>query len=158
MKYCSRCGTELEEVDYAGRRKKCPGCEEIAWQNPSPVAWLLVEHEGKYLLVKRDIQPDRGEWDIPGGYLELEESFQEAARRELEEETGVTVEHDIRLIDTIHHESHNVVGAVFHVELEEMPGYFAGDETEDARFWDLDELSRSDEVLRDICRQVLDPA
>jgi 8-oxo-dGTP diphosphatase len=51
----------------------------------------VVVHEGKVLLVKRGAEPSRGLWAVPGGSLELGETLQHGAEREILEETGVTI-------------------------------------------------------------------
>lgn len=159
MEHCPGCGTELESRERDGRnRDYCPACDRILYRNPKPVAWLLLEHSGRYLLIKRGHEPDKGEWDIPGGFVELEESFPEAARRELREETGASYEEDIRLLGTLefHRVDEDVVGVVFHAELDEKPETRPGEEAMEARFWDMEELESSDEKLRSLCREVLE--
>ncbi len=53
---------------------------------------VLIESEGKVLLGKRSSHPFPGMWALPGGYLEYDEDFLTAARRETKEETGLDVE------------------------------------------------------------------
>jgi len=53
---------------------------------------VLIEEDGRYLLVKRAAEPDAGLWSIPGGLIEVGERAEEAAAREALEETGLTVE------------------------------------------------------------------
>lgn len=158
MNYCTECGTRLETVEREDReRNYCGECNSIVYRNPKPVAWLLVEHSGENLMVKRDHEPDRGKWDIPGGFVELEESFEEAARRELREETGVRLEKQIQPVDTINFQRLNehVVGIVFHAELEDRPEIEAGEEAMEARFWILEELKQGGEELREECSRIL---
>ena len=50
---------------------------------------LDVEHDLKIMLIQRGVKPYKGEWALPGGFVKLEESLEEAALRELKEETGV---------------------------------------------------------------------
>jgi len=51
----------------------------------------VVVHEGRVLLVKRGVAPSKGLWAVPGGALELGETLQQGAEREILEETGVTI-------------------------------------------------------------------
>ena len=63
------------------------------YERPSVTADIVIftiqNNELKVLLVKRDVEPFRGKWAIPGGFVKMSESLEDAAKRELEEETGV---------------------------------------------------------------------
>ncbi|MGE5506401.1 MAG: NUDIX hydrolase [Actinomycetota bacterium] len=60
--------------------------------HPMPGVLALVMRDGKFLMVLRDREPDRGKWGFPGGAVELGETVAEAAIRELHEETGIVAE------------------------------------------------------------------
>ncbi|WP_336036079.1 NUDIX hydrolase [Halobacterium yunchengense] len=92
--FCPRCGTELGERRVDGRRRKwCPACERPEFRNPVPVAGVsVVDGTGRVLLVRRGVEPWRGEWSTPAGHLEVEEEPRVAAARELREETGLAVD------------------------------------------------------------------
>lgn len=93
MTYCPRCGTEMETSEVAGRpREVCPACGFVLYRNPVPGVGILVELEGKILLVQRGQTPFKGWWALPAGYIEADESVEEAAVRECKEETGLEVE------------------------------------------------------------------
>lgn len=160
--YCPGCGGDLGTKTIDGKeRRYCPRCDEVFWKNPKPVAWLLARHGETYLLVKRGHDPDAGTWDIPGGFVEQDESFPHAAAREFEEEAGVPADpDDIDLVTTLSfgRGERHVVGAVFYTELETPVDPVPGDEVSAARFWDIDELEDSDEPLRPACRPVFDHA
>ena len=69
----------------------CPSCG-IALQifkNPAPTVDLIIETEGGVVLIKRK-NPPYG-WALPGGFVDYGESFEDAARREAAEETGLAV-------------------------------------------------------------------
>ncbi|MFC2091645.1 NUDIX hydrolase [Elusimicrobiota bacterium] len=71
-------------------RKKCSTCDRISYRNPVPaVACLLKDDKDAVLLVKRAVEPAKGEWSLPSGFIEIDETPQEAALRELREETGL---------------------------------------------------------------------
>jgi ADP-ribose pyrophosphatase YjhB (NUDIX family)/predicted GIY-YIG superfamily endonuclease len=93
--FCPRCGGELETVmrpNDPRPRQVCSDCGRVHYANSKPCTGALVVRDGRLLLVKRDIEPYLGYWDIPGGFLEEDELPQAAAVRELREETGLKVE------------------------------------------------------------------
>ena len=96
MNFCSNCGfSQLEFVIPAGDNRPryvCQTCGTIHYTNPKIVAGCLPVWKDQVLLAKRAIEPRRGYWNIPAGYLENKESVEEGALREVWEETQATVE------------------------------------------------------------------
>jgi 8-oxo-dGTP diphosphatase len=91
--YCRRCGEAMEEALIAGRtRLVCPECGFVLYQNPVPGAGVLVEMEGGVVLIRRGHPPNQGRWALPAGFIEADESIEDAALRECKEETGLDVE------------------------------------------------------------------
>jgi len=92
-KFCSQCGAKFEEkvIDHR-RRLYCPACGFVQYQNPVPAAAVTIIQDGKILLVKRAVEPRKGLWSLPAGFLEIDESVEECAVRELKEETNLDVE------------------------------------------------------------------
>lgn len=64
------------------RRLQCEGCGFIHYMNPRVVAAVIVEHTGRLLLQQRAIEPRRGYWTFPGGFLEVGETPEAGARRD----------------------------------------------------------------------------
>jgi ADP-ribose pyrophosphatase YjhB (NUDIX family) len=90
--FCPKCGHALEQRPVDGReRLVCVDCRFVFYQNPKPCASVLVLHRGQLLLVRRGIEPYRGWWDIPGGFLEADEHPEAGAIREVQEETGLLI-------------------------------------------------------------------
>ncbi len=90
--HCSFCGQRFAPGQPWPRT--CLGCGEITFVNPEPVSVVLVSVDEGLLAVRRDIEPGRGRLALPGGYINLGESWQAAGAREVLEETGVSVAPD----------------------------------------------------------------
>ncbi len=91
--FCPRCGTALVQRMAAERmRPVCPGCGFIFYLNPIVAAGTLVELEGRVALVQRGVEPGQNRWGLPAGYVEADETAEEAAVRETLEETHLEVE------------------------------------------------------------------
>jgi ADP-ribose pyrophosphatase YjhB (NUDIX family) len=95
MKFCSQCGAPVElrvpEGDQLPRYV-CTACGTIHYQNPLLVVGCVPEHEGSILLCRRAIEPRRGFWTVPAGFMENGETLQQAAARESQEEALARVE------------------------------------------------------------------
>jgi ADP-ribose pyrophosphatase YjhB (NUDIX family) len=96
LNFCTSCGASLQfgAVDGEDRhRLSCAACGQIAYVNPRLVVTTLpVTDDGQVLLLRRGIEPGRGAWAQPGGFLEVDETVHQAAIRETLEETGLLVE------------------------------------------------------------------
>jgi len=75
-------------------RAVCTQCGYVAYENPKVVVGSVVAHAGEVLLCRRAIEPRRGYWTLPAGYLELGETCEEGALREAAEEAGARIELD----------------------------------------------------------------
>ena len=94
IRFCPRCGHLLKPVqlpDDDRMRRICSVCGRIDYRNAKPCAGVLVVRDEQLLLVRRAVEPYRSCWDIPGGFLEVDELPNEGAMREVEEETGLEV-------------------------------------------------------------------
>ncbi len=94
-KFCPRCRGRLElraVKEGEPERLVCSECGFVFYQGPKLVAGALFEMDGGIVLVQRDIEPGYGKWTFPGGFVERGEVAEEAARREVLEETGLEIE------------------------------------------------------------------
>jgi len=95
MKYCSNCGHEVAfriPDDDNLPRYICDHCQTIHYQNPNIVTGCIPQWEDKILLCKRAIEPRYGLWTLPAGFMENQETLEQAARRETLEEAHARVD------------------------------------------------------------------
>jgi len=91
--FCPVCGHPLSERLEGGRlRKACGSCGYVHYVNPIPAVGIVIELDGGVVLIQRNHPPHQGRWALPSGYIEADESAEEAAIREACEETGLKVE------------------------------------------------------------------
>ena len=90
VSYCPRCGKQAT-IAFP-RSLTCESCGYGAFYNPKPVACAITKHEQGIILARRGFQPNRGKWSMPGGFVELGESVEDAAIRETKEEIGLDIE------------------------------------------------------------------
>ena len=102
-RFCPLCAAPLALREVGGRqRPRCPECRFVLYENPaSAAAGLVLDPRGAVLLVRRAIEPFKGQWAIPAGYQEADEDPTGAVVREVLEETGIEVQVE-RLVDLIH--------------------------------------------------------
>ncbi len=95
LKYCSQCGAKVAlrtpEGDHLPRYV-CISCNLIHYQNPKVVAGCIPEWGDKLLLCRRAIEPRRGYWTLPAGFMENRETTAQAAARESMEEANASLE------------------------------------------------------------------
>ena len=93
LQYCPRCGAPLivRLLPTEDRPRLVCDRGHILYVNPKLVVGVIPERRGRILLLRRAIEPRHGFWTYPGGFMEIDESVEEAATREALEETGVEV-------------------------------------------------------------------
>lgn len=146
LNFCSNCGhgpLVVEQPQGDNRlRSVCKQCAMVHYQNPKIVCGCLPFYKGKLLLGKRGIEPRAGKWNLPAGFMENGETLEKGARREVWEETRAKV--TLERLHTVYNITHvNQVYFLFLAQLEE-PIFEAGDETLEARLFDLDEIPWSE--------------
>ncbi len=90
--YCPHCATPLvvREV-YRQQRPACAACGFVHFADPKVAVIGLVIHQQQVLLIQRAINPEKGKWALPGGYMDAGEMPEEALRRELLEEVHLAI-------------------------------------------------------------------
>jgi len=137
MKFCPSCGApvvqRIPEGDHLPR-SVCPACGTIHYRNPRLIAGCVPEHEGRILVCRRAIEPRRGFWTIPAGFMEVGETLQQAAARECEEEALARAEigTPCAIVHVLHAEQ---VHVMFRARLAE-PAFGVGPESLETRLCD----------------------
>jgi len=92
MNFCPRCGHALtDQLRFGRMRRACPDCGFVFFREPKVAAGALIERDGAVLLVHRSVDPKKGFWALPAGYMEIDEGPVACAIRECREETGLVV-------------------------------------------------------------------
>ncbi|MFP4305774.1 MAG: NUDIX domain-containing protein [Desulfococcaceae bacterium] len=135
-RHCIYCGTRF--APSAPWPRPCPGCGELNYRNPLPVAVAMVPVDEGLLLIRRGILPARGKWALPGGFIDWGESWQTAAAREVQEEAGISIDPEELTEFRVRCTSDGfalVFGLARPRRSEELSRYRATDETTDRRVW-----------------------
>ncbi len=91
--FCPFCATSLVEAfRFDQIRPTCPACGFVQFPDPKVAVIALVIHLGKVLLVQRGVDPGKGRWALPGGYMDAGEMPGSALQRELREEVGLGID------------------------------------------------------------------
>ena len=140
--FCERCGTATRiEIPSGDERERSicgdPECGHITYQNPKIVVGVVATYQQQVLLCERNIEPCKGKWGFPQGFLELGESSRQGAAREAYEEAGVTVVPDNAQLLALFNLAGVQVQLLYRAELENDT-FKAGNESSDVRFvaWD----------------------
>lgn len=119
VRFCPRCGAEAE-VSFP-RSIMCPECGYGAYYNPKPVAAALTStRDGGIILLRRGFEPGKGLLTIPGGFVDLGESVEQAAVREAMEELQIRVELN-GLVGVYSREGDRIVLVVFSAVTDDEP-------------------------------------
>ena len=119
-------------------RPVCPQCGRVVYYDPKLAATAVVERAGLVLMLRRAGEPGYGLWSLPGGYVDRGEVVEEAAAREVQEETGLQVQVN-GLVGLFSEEGHPVVVAAY-MAMETGGNLEAGPEALELGFHPLDAL------------------
>ena len=141
MNFCSECGkTVVHRVPEGDNLPRfiCEHCETIHYQNPKLVVGCLPVYNEQVLLCKRAIEPCYGLWTLPAGFMENQESLEEAALRESKEEANANLKIDgIYSIISLPHI--NQIYVLYRAELLDLD-FFAGPESLEVELFNEEDI------------------
>ena len=142
-KYCSQCGeTNTHGYIDGNHRYHCTHCKAIHYQNPNPTATLICPKGDHLLLGRRAFSPGKGEWGLPGGFMELNETLYDAALRELKEETNLEGK-VTRILGTCSHYG-SIFGDILliglQVDIDNWDAMIAGDDVSELKLFSINNL------------------
>lgn len=163
FKYCPRCATALEEPG-SDSGAKCPNCDKTWYHNAAPTVGCVIVRDGKALITKRARPPEKGRFDIPGGFLEPDEDPITGLIREVREELSMKV--TVGMTDLVQAVPHRYGDdgdwtlALGFIARDPAGDPQPADDVEEVRWVTLDELDAMDfawEHDRDLTRKALSP-
>lgn len=159
FRYCPKCGSALfKEKDFKAYR--CESCGFVYYFNPSAATVALIVNErGEWLVARRAKDPAKGTLDLPGGFVDMYETAEEAVAREVLEETGMRVirtDFMFTLPNTYLYSGFLVhtVDLFFRCEVENCKRFEAADDVESLFFIHPDRINAADFGLDSIRRAV----
>lgn len=122
-------------------RRVCPACGYVHFTDPKVGVGVAVVDEGRLLLVRRAMNPERGKWSLPAGFLDQGEDPRETAAREALEETGLVVEVEA-VLDVFYNAPGQGGASIFILYRARLVGgqLQAGDDADAVSFFALDQL------------------
>lgn len=140
--YCPRCATPMQTARKMDKpRRVCPSCRYVYFTDPKVGVGVAVVEDGKLLLIRRRMNPERGKWSLPAGYVDQDEDPAATAAREALEETGLIVAVE-KVIDVFFNPPGQGGASIFILYRARLTGGVlqAGDDAGDAGFFALDQL------------------
>ncbi len=156
MNFCSHCGSGALTLripdDDTRLRYVCPDCGTIHYENPRLIVGTLPVWGDQVLLCRRAIEPRRGLWTLPAGFLENDEPLEAGAARETVEEANANVDQlaMYTVISVLHvHQVH----VIFRARLLDL-GFSAGPESLEVKLFHEDEIPWETIAFRTIARSL----
>jgi ADP-ribose pyrophosphatase YjhB (NUDIX family) len=151
VNFCSHCAAALEQRIPDGDTRSrwcCPSCGTIHYENPKLVVGTVSTWDGKVLLCRRAIEPRRGYWTLPAGFLEIGETTSDGAFRETLEEAGAAV--DMKTLFSAYDVLHVAQIHLFYLASMRSAEFEAGIESLEVRLFDESEIPWSELAFRTV--------
>ena len=103
FRFCPACGKRLADPDHDGG-VECGACERSWYRNSAPTVGCVIVSDGRALVTERGREPEKGKYDIPGGFLGPGEEPLAGLKREVREELGVEI--DVTMDDFVQMATH----------------------------------------------------
>lgn len=159
-RYCPVCGGDLEVIlvkENEPKRPVCNRCGYIFYLDPKLVACAIIQIDLGIVLLKRAMDPEKGKWVVPGGYVDRGEVVEDAAIRETREECGINIKVD-RLLGVYSYPGIEDI-VIFYTGIYKSGKLIAGDESTKVMTVSPDEIpwgklafKSTRDALRDYCR------
>lgn len=151
FRFCPVCGTAYDEPMKNVWHKECRNCGYTFYENQAATVGAILRHNGKILLVKRAVEPAKGKWDIPGGFVEPDETTEAAIIREVKEETGLQA-NITKILGTFGPTWYEFKGRgqyntdIFYEMESSSADFLAADDAEECKWFAPDELPQDEEL------------
>jgi len=158
IKYCPACGApNFKPVDF--KKLECQSCHFTYYHNVAAAVALVIENQGKFLFTKRKYDPAKGMLDLPGGFIDPEESIEQGLRREIMEELHIDIGNPIYItsypnIYMYKDVVYNTIDLFYYVKINDLSGIQPDDDISGIVLLEKDKISIDDIGLGSIKRIV----
>ncbi len=141
--YCPHCGNKIVRQDD---HLSCPNCALQHYINPRPTNGVLLHNDkGELLLVKRKYDPKKGLWDLPGGFIDINETVENSVHREIQEELNIEISDVLYVSSFYDRYEFGMVNAytvclLFEAKMKNPEKLTPTDDVEDFEFFPADKL------------------
>ncbi len=159
-RFCPVCGAAYAATQHNEVNKTCTVCGFVLYENQNATVGAIIVYQNKILLIRRAVEPHQGTWDIPGGFVEPNESCRQAIEREVKEETALSP----KIVQELGsygptwyvYQGKGSYNTDFYYLMESATDQFTvGDDAATGQWFALDQLPQEDEIGFPSVRRVL---
>ncbi len=160
FEYCPRCGSHNFNI-HGERSRHCSDCNFTYYANASAsTAAIITNSKGEILLTTRAFEPAKGKLDLPGGFVDMNETAEEALIRELKEELNIDINNPITYLFSLPNE-YNFSGITVHtldlffkIEVDDNIQIKTDDDVASAQFYNINDVNIEDIGLNSIKKAI----